>query len=208
MIAVARKAERGPDGTPDLLAAVAAAAAEGDRRALRMLVEALAPRMLGVARGILGPADPDVEDAAQEALLAVLHALPGFRGECSVLHYATRIGVRSCMTVRRRGRREPVARDQDARDAQTDDSRAVIPGEPVVAARRRAEIRDLLSGLPEEQAETLALRVVMGLSMQEVATATGVPLNTVRSRLRLAKEVLRRRIESDPALAELLEVGS
>lgn len=208
MFAVARRAERGPDGAPDLLAAIAAAAAEGDRAALRTLVEALAPRMLGVARGILGPADPDVEDAAQEALVAVLHALPGFRGECSVLHYAARIGVRSCMAVRRRGRREPVARDQDARDADADESRAVTPGEPVVAARRRTELRELLAALPEEQAETLALRIVMGLSMQEVATATGAPLNTVRSRLRLAKETLRRRIEADPALAELLEVRS
>ena len=33
----------------------------------------------------------------------------------------------------------------------------------------------------------------------------GAPINTVRSRLRLAKEALRSRIESDPALAELGE---
>jgi RNA polymerase sigma-70 factor (ECF subfamily) len=42
--------------------------------------------------------------------------------------------------------------------------------------------------------------------MEEVAEATGVPLNTVRSRLRLAKEALRRRILEDPALAATLEV--
>jgi RNA polymerase sigma-70 factor (ECF subfamily) len=40
--------------------------------------------------------------------------------------------------------------------------------------------------------------------MQEVADATGAPVNTVRSRLRLAKEALRRRIEEDPALIEVL----
>jgi RNA polymerase sigma-70 factor (ECF subfamily) len=40
--------------------------------------------------------------------------------------------------------------------------------------------------------------------MQEVADATGAPINTVRSRVRLAKEALRRRIEEDPTLAELL----
>jgi RNA polymerase sigma-70 factor (ECF subfamily) len=32
----------------------------------------------------------------------------------------------------------------------------------------------------------------------------GVPLNTVRSRVRLAKEALRRRIDADPALREIL----
>ena len=40
--------------------------------------------------------------------------------------------------------------------------------------------------------------------MQEVADATGAPVNTVRSRLRLAKEALRHRIEKDPAFAELI----
>ncbi len=205
MLAVAREAERGTGESPDLLLALAAAAAEGDRTATRMLVEALAPRMLGVARGILGPSHPDVEDAAQESLLAVLNALPAFRGDCGVIHYATRIGVRSCMALKRRGRREPIAVEDPAGSP---GARTVTQGEPVVVARRRAEIRELLDTLPEPQAETLALRVVLGLSMQEVATSTGVPLNTVRSRLRLAKEALRRRIEADPALAELLEVGS
>jgi RNA polymerase sigma-70 factor (ECF subfamily) len=61
----------------------------------------------------------------------------------------------------------------------------------------------LLEDLPEEQADVLALRVVLGLSLEEVAQATGAPLNTVRSRVRLAKEALRRRIESTPELADL-----
>jgi RNA polymerase sigma-70 factor, ECF subfamily len=37
---------------------------------------------------------------------------------------------------------------------------------------------------------------------------TGVPVNTVRSRLRLAKEALRRRIDTDPLLGELLKETS
>jgi RNA polymerase sigma-70 factor (ECF subfamily) len=171
-----------------------------------MLFEALAPRMLRVARGVLGPNDPDVDDAAQEALVAFLRALPAFRGECSVAHYATRIAVRCCMVLRKRDRRGREIAEQAADADASDDM--VLAGEPVVAARRRSEIRELVGTLPEAQAETLALRIVMGLSMDEVAASTGVPLNTVRSRLRLAKEALRKRIESDPALAELLEVGS
>jgi RNA polymerase sigma-70 factor (ECF subfamily) len=65
----------------------------------------------------------------------------------------------------------------------------------------------LLDELPEPQAEALVLRVAWGLSMQEVADATGAPLNTVRSRLRLAKEALARRLEDDPDLREELEVA-
>jgi len=67
-------------------------------------------------------------------------------------------------------------------------------------------VRGLIQTLPEEQAETLALRVVLGFSLEEVAEATGVPLNTVRSRVRLAKTALKKRIEADPKLLAALEV--
>ena len=63
-------------------------------------------------------------------------------------------------------------------------------------------VRALLDDLPEEQSEALALRFMLGWSLLEIAEASGAPVNTVRSRLRLAKEALRRRVEADPALAE------
>ena len=45
-------------------------------------------------------------------------------------------------------------------------------------------------------------------SVEEIAQHAGAPQNTVRSRLRLAKEALKRRIESEPGLLEALEVTS
>ena len=80
------------------------------------------------------------------------------------------------------------------------------PGCEVSVERRKRALRDLLSDLPEEQADALALRVMLGWSLEDVARATGAPLNTVRSRVRLAKEALRRRIEADPSLSDELEV--
>jgi RNA polymerase sigma-70 factor (ECF subfamily) len=44
---------------------------------------------------------------------------------------------------------------------------------------------------------------VCGHSIEEISTITQTPFNTVRSRLRLAKEALRQRIEAEPAWAEL-----
>jgi RNA polymerase sigma-70 factor (ECF subfamily) len=73
------------------------------------------------------------------------------------------------------------------------------------AAQRQAVLRRLLDDLAEEQAEALALRVVLGWSLDEISAATGAPLNTVRSRLRLAKEALRRRIADTPGLADELD---
>jgi RNA polymerase sigma-70 factor (ECF subfamily) len=75
-------------------------------------------------------------------------------------------------------------------------------------SRRRTElVRNLLEHIPSEQAEALAMRTMLGWSLEEISRASGAPVNTVRSRLRLAKEALRRNIESDPALAEELGVG-
>ena len=69
---------------------------------------------------------------------------------------------------------------------------------------RGNRVAELLARLPEEQAETLALRVVLGWSLDEIASATGAPTNTVRSRMRLAKDALRKSIEKSPGLFEEL----
>ncbi len=52
------------------------------------------------------------------------------------------------------------------------------------------------------------MRIVLRSALEEIAAESGVPLNTVRSRLRLAKERLRARIENDPDLRDTLEVQS
>jgi RNA polymerase sigma-70 factor (ECF subfamily) len=67
-------------------------------------------------------------------------------------------------------------------------------------------LRSLFEELPDAQSEALVMHVALDLKVWEVAAATGAPVNTVRSRLRLAKAALRLRIESEPALRDALEV--
>jgi RNA polymerase sigma-70 factor (ECF subfamily) len=71
-------------------------------------------------------------------------------------------------------------------------------------SRRMRTMREALSRIPPEQAETLALRIVLGWSIAEVAAATDVPANTVRSRLRLAKTALRTWIDRHAIASEEL----
>ena len=59
--------------------------------------------------------------------------------------------------------------------------------------------------LPGLQAQALALHCVAGCTVAEIAEATGAPLQTVRSRLRLARRALRLRLAAEPTLLELLE---
>jgi RNA polymerase sigma-70 factor (ECF subfamily) len=124
-----------------------------------------------------------------------------------VLHYATRIAVRTALAARRRALAGDVRLEQMQRDTATTDLPPPSPAHQLASARRMDLVRSLLDDLPEAQANAFAMRIVLGYSMQEVASATGAPLNTVRSRIRLAKEALRRRIENDPAIAEMLGAG-
>jgi RNA polymerase sigma-70 factor (ECF subfamily) len=163
--------------------------------------------MIRSAQQLLGSTHLDLDDVVQQSLIGLVQALPSFRGECTVHHFALRIVARTAVAARRRGHLR-----MDRRDDEVDVDSLERPAGPAVdgvdAERRRELVRGLLSTLPEEQAETLALRIVLGFSLEEVAEATGVPMNTVRSRVRLAKTALKKRIEADPQLLEALEVES
>jgi RNA polymerase sigma factor (sigma-70 family) len=158
--------------------------------------------VLAVVRVILGSDNPDVPDVAQESLLAVKDALRAFRGESSVMQYARQVAVRTALSARRGRSARDRLLERYRRETVTDE--ADLATDPVLRARRTAAFRGLLDDLPDEQAETFALRVVLDYSLDQVSVATGAPINTVRSRVRLAREKLRQRIESDPDLMDTL----
>ena len=188
---------------PDPLAPLLADANAGDRQSMGRILEATAPAVLAVVRVILGSDNPDVPDVAQESLLAVKDALRAFRGEDSVIQYARQVAVRTALSARR-GRN---ARDRLLERYRRESEAGPTLGpttDPVLRARRTAAFRGLLDDLPDEQAETFALRVVLDYSLDQVAIATGAPVNTVRSRVRLAREKLKSRIESNPELLDIL----
>jgi RNA polymerase sigma-70 factor (ECF subfamily) len=189
----------------DPLRGVAAAAARGDRAAQRTLLTETGSALLRTVRAVLGSGSPEVEDVFQEAMTAVHLALPGFRGECSTLHFVCRVAVQTAMNARRRGRTRArhlqAADDAELAELSRDD---VSPAELLAAARRRAVLRRLLGDLPELQAEVLALHTVLGYTVEETAQVTGAPVNTVRSRLRAALVALRQAVQEDGARLELV----
>ena len=192
----------------DPLRALASDAAGGDPHALRTLLVALGPALLRVVRAIVGSHHAEVEDVLQEAMVAVHAALPGFRGECSTTHFACRIAVHIAMNASRRAgyrrRHTPLTPpDELAVHAGDDPS----PAEALEASRRRQALRELLEDLPPAQSEVLALHVMLGHSVEETAASTGVPVNTVRSRLRAALAALRSRLGDDDARWEVVGAG-
>lgn len=176
------------------------AAIAGDPAALRELLRVVSPEIARVVSAILGPTDMGLEDAVQEALLAFVHALPAFRRDCSTRRFANRIAARTALLARRRHRARS---ERDAvlvpQEEHGDGDRAELE------RRRRAFVRRMFDLLPEPQAQVLALRFLLGYSLEETALAVNAPVNTVRSRIRLAKDAMREHLAADPWLLSCFE---
>lgn len=174
---------------------------------MEAFVRAAAPSVLRVVRQILGATHPDVADVVQESLFAAIEALEGFEGQCTVRHFLWRVAALTAMNARRRLRlREQITPPEGAADDFASDEPS--PFGITLASRRREAFRSLLDALPAAQSEVLALHCVLGFTIAETAQTTGVPVNTVRSRLLAAKAALRERLHQDPELWELVQGAS
>ena len=90
--------------------------------------------------------------------------------------------------ARRRRREEPLP----AADAPQLLAQASDPAANAEAADRRSMVLAALADLPAEQRQTIDLAYFHGMTQQEIADRTGQPLGTVKARIRLAFEKLRR----------------
>jgi len=191
-----------PGRVVDELASLARACRRGEKGAEKTLLNAVGPGMLQMVRRVMGPRDPEAEDVVQESMLALLKALPGFRGESSVKHFACRIATLLALkTLRARSRHEGLW----ATEVDETGWEGIEPRDWVAASMRRQLVRALLDDLPEAQAEALVLHYLAGFEVEEVAASTQNPVETIRSRLRLAKAALRERVAADPTMAAFLE---
>jgi RNA polymerase sigma factor (sigma-70 family) len=192
-------------GIRDDLAPLAAAVIGGDAEAVRPFITAVGGVVLGAVRMVLGLKHRDVEDVTQDALVGLLAALPRFRGECTVSHFAARVGVLTAMAARRRQQTQ----DRWVVESEAEGERvpACAESSPLAqleARRRREAIRKLLDELSEPVAEAMALHFMLGHTADEIASSTGVSVNTVWSRLRVGKANLRQKLANDAACSEAL----
>lgn len=166
-----------------------AAAAAGDREAAHGLLSDCLPRVRNLIRYLIR-GDRDVDDIAQQALIAVTRGLRSFRGEGTFTAWVDRVTVRETFAYLKRERRH------DAQRAQLYDLQQVSPDARArLLARREAVER--LEALPDEQRIAVVLHHVVGMTVPEVADATGVSFDTAKSRIRLAMKRLRQDLAAE-----------
>ena len=74
-------------------------AAAGDLAATQEFLGYVWPTLLRVAAGVLGARHAELDDAVQQSMIALVRALPAFRGECHPAGYASRITLRVALRV-------------------------------------------------------------------------------------------------------------
>jgi RNA polymerase sigma-70 factor (ECF subfamily) len=128
----------------------------------------------------LGVHESSLDDAVQEVFLIAHRKLPEFEGRSSHRVWLFAIALRVAREHRRRNGR-----------LQFDDeavTRFRAEGKDVVALRARVRLLDtLLATLSDEQREVFVMTEIEGFSAPELASALELNLNTVYSRLRLAR---------------------
>jgi RNA polymerase sigma-70 factor (ECF subfamily) len=162
---------------------LAAAATQGDRDATEALLIRIRPMVLRYCRGRLGRlpgAEYAADDAAQEACIAVLTALPRYRDEGRPFEaFVFGIAARKVADVQRAAIRAAVPTEYLPEKP----DEAAGPEDSAMAAADAERARELLDQLPDHLRELMVLRVAVGLSAEE----TGRTLNMTPGAVRVAQ---------------------
>jgi RNA polymerase sigma-70 factor (ECF subfamily) len=182
--------------------------AQGDRDAFSVLMRRHNRALYRAARAVLRN-DADAEDAVQDAWLQAYDAIGGWRGDAKLSTWLTRIAVNAALQrLRKRARTAEIIRmdGEVPMGVSGDDDGAtpVAPDRPDLAAMR-AETRRLIEkavdALPDAFRVVFMLRAVEEMSVEETASALGVPEPTVRSRFFRARSQLRESLAREIDLA-------
>jgi RNA polymerase sigma-70 factor (ECF subfamily) len=137
-------------------------------------------------------AQGQVEDLIQQTFVACIEARDAFRGESTFRAYILGIARLQLLTYYRKSRRQ---RSVDFTSTSVRD----LGLSPTGALAQREDERLLslaLQHVPVDQQIALELTYWEGLKAPEIARVLGVPENTVYTRLRRAREHLRRALEA------------
>jgi RNA polymerase sigma-70 factor, ECF subfamily len=155
----------------------------GDLRAFERLVERHRDVVLRVAARIVG--DDDAEDVAQDAFLRAYHRLGGWRGEGTFRTWLLHIAHNSAVDALAARRIEAVPLDGHAEAVP--DAAHRSPAARLETSERLRRLDTKLKGLRPQHRAVLVLRDVEGLSYDEIAEVTDMPLGSVKARLHRAR---------------------
>ncbi|MGC9539858.1 RNA polymerase sigma factor [Streptomyces sp. UG1] len=159
------------------LGAAVTRAQEGDEAAFAVAYRIVQPGLLGYLRGLVGD---DAEDVSSDAWLEIARDLGRFTGDGAGFRgWTATIARRRAMDHLRRqkGRPPSTAREQDAQNL----PRPHSTHDQALESLSTEYALQLVHGLPQDQAEAVLLRVVVGLDEPAAARVMGKRPRAVRT---------------------------
>lgn len=138
----------------------------------------------------------DAEDLTMEAMVRAYDAFDRFDGtnfKAWLLRILTNLYINR---YRQRQRGPQMASFEDEGVLEPVAADGEVPDRVLLDGLVGAEVEQALAKVPEDFRLTVVLSDIEGLSYQEIADATEVPIGTVRSRLARGRAILRRELES------------
>jgi len=164
-----------------------------DRTAFAELFSYYAPRVKSYLMR-LGADGAAAEEITQDVMVTVWRKATLFdRAQASVSTWIFRIARNRRIDVFRRTKRPEL----DPEETMILPAAIEAPGDRIEAMETEARVREAMRDLPEEQLLLLRLAFYEGLSHREIADKLGVPLGTVKSRIRLAFAKMKSRLDDE-----------
>jgi RNA polymerase sigma-70 factor (ECF subfamily) len=179
-------------------AALVARMRAGDDAAFEGVVRTYSPRLLALARRIVG-SDEDARDVVQDAFLNAFRGLSSFEGHAKLSTWLHRIVVNVALMKLRTRRRRPEQSIETLLPAFREDGHHVEqfrsweePIDEVLERRETREVvRKLIDQLPESYRTVLVLRDIEGFDTEETARMLDLTPNATKIRLHRARQGLR-----------------
>ncbi len=126
------------------------------------------------------------EDAAQETFIKAWKGLSGFRNDCNEKTWLCRIAVNTCRSMMRKFWFKSVTKLIAIND---------IPNETEKQPDYDPTVWNAVQSLPERLRLATVLRYYEELSLQEIAIALDININTLNTRLRKARSILQKNLK-------------
>jgi RNA polymerase sigma-70 factor, ECF subfamily len=168
-------------------------ASQGDLKAFEQIYGATSGFVYSVAYRIVNNR-ADAQEVTQDAFMQIYRNLKNFKFQSSFKTWAYRIATNTAINKYRQGSRERMrlqGYEQEARRQPAADAAV----EYIDQENAEKKVSSLLQMLDTDQRACIVLREIEGLSYKEMASALNININTVRSRLKRARQALMERAQ-------------
>ena len=172
----------------DITGSIIIRASEGDIDAFEVIYREYIDFVSNVAYRIVNSRE-DAEEVTQEVFLNIYRQLKYFRFESSLKTWIYRITVNSAINYSKKASKHhsEMAGYMDVSERVNTNERAP---DKISGEFNEKIITTLLDAITPDQRACIVLRSIEGLSYQEIAETLKIPVNTVRSRIKRARETM------------------